>query len=152
MQFWFWNILVIIHLFQATMSHIPVPYTKLQYFVTEMCTCEHFCYKMVYCGIFVVWCIVGFAISDWHWHWKWNAHTDLYRFGYGDTNIQIDEEILPKAEINVIADDIFADWKLHHMDNYALNRNWIMLNMDLKCNDETSVVCIALLYFLRYTL
>ena len=32
----------------------------MHHFVTEMCTCAHFCYKMVHCGIFVK-CIVGFV-------------------------------------------------------------------------------------------
>ena len=32
----------------------------MQYFATGMCMCAHFCYKMVFCGIFV-WCIMGFV-------------------------------------------------------------------------------------------
>ena len=40
-------------------SHnVPVPCPTLHHFVAEMCTCAHFCYKIVDCGIYV-WCIVG---------------------------------------------------------------------------------------------
>ena len=31
----------------------PFPYPTMHHFVKEMCTHEHFCYKMVHCGIFV---------------------------------------------------------------------------------------------------
>ena len=37
----------------------PMPYPTMHYFVTEMCTCAHFCNKMLHCGI-VVKCIMGF--------------------------------------------------------------------------------------------
>ena len=46
-----------------------VPYPTMQHFVAELCTCVHFCYKMLHCGIFV-WCIVGFV----RWvYWSWLA-------------------------------------------------------------------------------
>ena len=38
----------------------PVPYLTMHHFVTEMCMCPHFCYKMVHFGIFIE-CIVGFV-------------------------------------------------------------------------------------------
>ena len=40
----------------------PVPYPIMYNFVTEMCTCAHFCYKMVHCGI-SVWCTAGSTAS-----------------------------------------------------------------------------------------
>ena len=48
----------------------PVSYPTLRHFVTEMCMCAHFCYKMVHCGI-IVWCIMGFVIWD-------NCHQHLF--------------------------------------------------------------------------
>ena len=43
-------------LWQIDPSHkshnAPVPYPTMHLFVTEMCTCAHFCYKMVHCGIY----------------------------------------------------------------------------------------------------
>ena len=40
-----------------------VPYRRMHHFMTEMCTCAHFGYKMVCFGIFVS-CIVGFFRLD----------------------------------------------------------------------------------------
>ena len=37
-------------------QNVPVPYPKMHHFVIEMCTCAHFCYQMVHCGILdVMW-------------------------------------------------------------------------------------------------
>ena len=36
----------------------PDLYPTMHHFVAEMCTCAHFCYKMVHCGLFGG-CIVG---------------------------------------------------------------------------------------------
>ena len=64
----------------------------MYHFVTEMCRCAHFCYKMEHCGIWD-WCIVGFAqrvYSSWLNHSqiclifvnpqykKWNYFSCLY--------------------------------------------------------------------------
>ena len=32
-----------------------VPYSTMHHFVTKMCTCAHFCCKMVQCGLYVWW-------------------------------------------------------------------------------------------------
>ena len=44
----------------CTNHNAPVPYPTMPQFVTFICTCTHFCYKTMYCGIFV-WCIVEFV-------------------------------------------------------------------------------------------
>ena len=43
-----WNLL---HKFHSA----PVSFITMHHFVTEMCTCVYFCYKIVYYGIFVSW-------------------------------------------------------------------------------------------------
>ena len=43
-------------------------YPTVHRFVTEMCTCAHFCYKMVHCGI-SYWCLVG-VVQQVHWYWR----------------------------------------------------------------------------------
>ena len=61
-------ITVIIFLVPSQWSHCKtsisqnpqcIIYPTMDCFVTEICTCAHFCYKMVHCGIWD-WCIVGF--------------------------------------------------------------------------------------------
>ena len=42
----------------------PAPYPTMHHFATEMCTCAHFCYKMVLCGIFVWW---NMEFVRWFW-------------------------------------------------------------------------------------
>ena len=44
----------------AQIPQCTCPRLTMHHFVTEMCTCAHFCYKMLHCGIFI-WCFVGFV-------------------------------------------------------------------------------------------
>ena len=62
----------------------PIPYPIMHHFVTEMCMCAHFCYKMVHCGIFDV-CIVGFM----RWvYWHVICFTELERLHFICRNSQ----------------------------------------------------------------
>ena len=51
-----------------TISQNPqytIPYPTMHHFVTEMCTCAHFCYKVVHCGMFdALWDLWDESIVD----------------------------------------------------------------------------------------
>ena len=51
--------LTIIHVKNHKSHNAPNKYPAIHHFVTEMCMCAHFCYKVVHCGIRNL-CIVGF--------------------------------------------------------------------------------------------
>ena len=48
---WF-GVEILINLIHKSHNEL-IPYTTMHLFVTEMCTCAHFCYNMVYSGMFV---------------------------------------------------------------------------------------------------
>ena len=60
------------HAMSVLQKNAPVPNPTMHHFVTEMCT--HFCYKMVYCGIFVK-CLVGF--DRWVINWTLEQTSSL---------------------------------------------------------------------------
>ena len=53
-------------------------YSRMDHFVTEMCTHAHFCHKMLHSGIFF-WCIVGFMNSV-----SWNVIKILHHSNRGN--------------------------------------------------------------------
>ena len=117
----------LVYIDQLHKSHdTPVPYPIMHHFVTEICMCAHFCYKMVHCGIWD-WCIVGYV--RWVYFFGWAVHIlhvkhvleitlTLTWFNWLKGKRPSDMLVLV-----TLSDQLYVYTYIAHQHNYAANYN-----------------------------